>query len=75
LEREEITDRCEVEHERGVYGELPCDKRMHVALNIAHAHWIFAKGIDTAVDSPTIKTNIEAYAPQNSESGSYVVIH
>jgi hypothetical protein len=26
------------------------------------------------VDSPTIKPNIEAYVPQNSESGSYVVV-
>jgi hypothetical protein len=28
----------------------------------------------TAVDLPTIKPNIEAYAPRNSESGGYVVI-
>jgi hypothetical protein len=26
------------------------------------------------VDLPTIKPNIEAYAPRNSESGSYVVV-
>jgi hypothetical protein len=26
------------------------------------------------VDSPTIKPNIEAYAPRNSESGGYVVV-
>jgi hypothetical protein len=30
---------------------------------------------DGAVDSLTIKPNIEAYAPRNSESGSYVVVH
>jgi len=33
-----------------------------------------AHAMNITVNLPTLKPNIEAYAPQNSESGSYVVV-
>jgi hypothetical protein len=42
-----------------------------VTKNVVHES---LEGRRSVVDSPTIKPNIEAYAPRNSESGGYIVI-